>query len=466
MSPLVSELLGAAALTAIFFANIAVAELWSRFGNPSSETTRKLVHLGSGFACLTFPYLLSSPLTVLAMAVGMTIFFRLASHFEFLESVHGIDRSSRGSEYYPLAVFLTFLLTGDQPWIYFASVLILGVADAFAALVGSRYGRLRYTVQEDRKSVEGSAVFFLIAIAAIAIPGWVFGPEPTGELLLSAAMAAALLTGFEAIALQGSDNLFVPVAACVILQKQATDSYAMLVDQALLLAGLFAGLVAINQLTRYWGSKRQSAVNTGGTIAAAMFAYAVWTLGGFDWAVPVLTLFGLFIATWMAVALVREARHKIAVRTTYRALLAPFTLLVFANTFDWYDLLYGPFLACCASILSYGAWNRIRGNRVPVARGRPVLTAVVVALAGSATVVGIAFALQSPAPAGSALLVVALSAPLAAVNARAVERWDIDPRESMWPGPSFHLTALHAAAILLAQHLEWVEPWNPALWNT
>lgn len=465
MSSLAAELLGAGVLTAIFFAIIATAEIWSRRGTPSPETTRKFVHLGSGLACLTFPFLLSSPFTVLAMAAGMTLFFRIAAYFEFLESVHGIDRTSRGSEYYPLAIFLVFLLAGDQPWVYVASVLILGVADAFAALVGSRYGRLRYTVQEDRKSVEGSTVFFLIAVAAIVLPGWALGPEPTSELALSAIIGAALLTGFEAISLQGADNLFVPVAGCVILEKQAMDSYSMLVDQALLLAGLFIGLVVINQLTRYWGSRRQTAVNTGGTIASAMFAYAVWTLGGFDWAAPVLVVFGLFIATWMAVALIREARRKIAVRTTYRALLAPFTILVFANTFDWYDFLYGPFLASCASILSYGAWNRIRGNTVPVARRRPMVAAVAVALAGSGAVVGTALLLQADAPLNSALFILALTGPFAALNSRLVEHWDVDPRESMWPGPSFHLTALHASAVLLAQHLEWIGIWRPSLWN-
>ena len=54
---------------------------------------------------------------------------------------------------------------GDAP----AESLSAPPIDAFAALVGSEYGKLRYSVEEDTKSVEGSLVFLVVAIILCVI---------------------------------------------------------------------------------------------------------------------------------------------------------------------------------------------------------------------------------------------------------------------------------------------------------
>ena len=60
-----------------------------------------------------------------------------------------MGRKSRGAEYYPLSVFLVFVMTPGRPWLYLAAVLVLAVGDAFAALIGSRYGVIRYEVEDE-----------------------------------------------------------------------------------------------------------------------------------------------------------------------------------------------------------------------------------------------------------------------------------------------------------------------------
>ena len=65
--------------------------------------------------------------------------------------------------FYPSAPFLrlTFRralgVLGVSSWRWL--VLVLAVADAAAALVGGRYGRIRYEVEDQCKSLEGSLVF-------------------------------------------------------------------------------------------------------------------------------------------------------------------------------------------------------------------------------------------------------------------------------------------------------------------
>ena len=108
-------------------------------------------------------------------------------------------RRTRGSEYYPLSVCLLFFLTQEQPWLYVASMLVLAVADAGAALIGMRYGRIRYGVEQETKSLEGSLAFMAIAFAAILIPMTVMTDLPLAVCLGSALLVALLVTGFEAV---------------------------------------------------------------------------------------------------------------------------------------------------------------------------------------------------------------------------------------------------------------------------
>lgn len=85
-----------------------------------------------------------------------------------------------------------------------AGILVAGVADAAAAVVGKTVGRVRYP---GGKSVEGSAAFLAVVLPlALVAPG------------LSWAVAVALalvLTALEALTLPVDDNLYLPLATAV-----------------------------------------------------------------------------------------------------------------------------------------------------------------------------------------------------------------------------------------------------------
>ena len=233
------DLRGAVILGGVFVSLLILAELWRRLGTPKPEHTRKLVHLGGGVACLFFPFLIDSPWVVLAMALPLTGLFLAGAKLGFLKSLHGVARRSRGAEYYPLAVCLVFVLTRGRPWLYLSAVLVLAVADAFAALIGSRYGVVRYEVENETKSLEGSLVFLVIAFLAIHLPVLLMTDLPRPVCVLAALLVAALVTGFEAVSLEGADNLFVPLAA---KPHRFPDAGQGILQVAVQLRGTLAGL--------------------------------------------------------------------------------------------------------------------------------------------------------------------------------------------------------------------------------
>src|SRR4051794_33363787 len=108
--PSVSDLVAALCISLSFLALLGAAELWHRLANPPVEWTRKLVHSAGGIVCLMLPFFIRSPWVVLVLALGMGAIFLVSRRMGWLSSVHGVRRSSRGTEYYPLVVCLLFFL--------------------------------------------------------------------------------------------------------------------------------------------------------------------------------------------------------------------------------------------------------------------------------------------------------------------------------------------------------------------
>ena len=90
-----------------------------------------------------------------------------------------------------------------------AGILVAGVGDALAAVVGKRLGRIRYP---GGKSVEGSAAFFIavLGMALLLLPG--------ASPLLALAVAL-VLTVLEALTLPVDDNLYLPIATAAAVHS-------------------------------------------------------------------------------------------------------------------------------------------------------------------------------------------------------------------------------------------------------
>src|SRR5260370_39852938 len=136
------------------------------------ETSRKLFHITGGLTTLTFPWLFASawPVVLLALVTIPSLFaLKYIRTFKGnLGSVlYRVDRKSFGEMYFPLSVCLLFVFAHGNALLFIIPILILTLADPVAAVIGSRYGRLRYMVTKGQKSVEGSAAFFLVDLTSV-----------------------------------------------------------------------------------------------------------------------------------------------------------------------------------------------------------------------------------------------------------------------------------------------------------
>jgi hypothetical protein len=343
-----------------------------------------------------------------------------------------------------------WVLSHSRPWLYTAAILVLAVADGCAALVGTRWGRLRYEVEDETKSVEGSSVFLVIAFAAIAVP-MAFGSDLALPAVAAAALLVALLvTLVEAVSLNGGDNVLVPLTVSFVLDAAASRPTEENTAAAATLLGMLAVLGAIVARTR--------AFNVGATLVIALFSFSTWAFGGWTWALPVVAGFLPYMLLRHAVSGGDDYVRQAKVTVLARVLLPPFVLAFAAGRVARETTMYGPYLAACASILTLSAWRFLLW-KFGFAAGRRIALSLATALAAWAIVVVV-----PGRELGAGLLEQALPLATAAVAVLVADRLlgsapDFGPSH-LWPRSQVMLASAAAAVVLAAQEFGRVPVWK------
>jgi dolichol kinase len=354
------ELLRASGIAAIFLGIFVVAEVWRHLTNPPPEWTRKLVHVGGGMVSLALPWLVRSHWTVLALGALLGAVLLATRRLGLLPSVHSVARRSEGAVYFPIAVYLVFLLAAGRPILYLISVLTLVVSDALAALVGTTYGRITYRVERDRRSIEGSAVFFLATFLAVHLPLLLLTDVDRLVSVLVAMQIALLITILEAVSLGGADNLIVPIGTYLLLLKLTPQPSSALLWQLVVQVTILGLLFLLA-----W---RLRLLTASGTLAASIFFYGAWGLGGAAWLIgPAIALVVFGVILRLAV----EIDHGPSAR--FQVLAVFYTTLIPAAIFLLNDVL--------RSVLAHPAWRN----------GDPLLPLFAGSLAGQLALLCVVF---------------------------------------------------------------------------
>jgi len=414
------ELATGAALAGVIILILVAAELWRRLGSPRPELTRKLIHTSTGVITLTFPFLLRSAWTVLALTSSFALLVWSGKRLGFLKSLHGIERESQGARLYPLAVFILFMATRGRPWLYVASMLVLGVSDALAAVVGSRYGTRHFEIGDAKRSLEGSLVFLVVAFLVIHLPLLLMTGLPRESTVLVALLAAAMATAVEAVSVRGTDNLFVPLIVYIVLDRLAGLPPGDLV--ALNLGALFLGVVLTFVMNRARG------FNAGGIIGLVLFTVAVWTFGPASWALP----FFLGLAAYLPLWFLPPRIGSVPAAVVLEALLPAFAVLAASAGFRNAGFFHGPYMATISLLTALCIVGRFQRKWGKKWWSRPAvgLAAAVPAWLLAAFV---PWVVQGGAPLAPLLFVGALTAAGALAASSFVDREEPPEHVVVWP---------------------------------
>lgn len=360
------EWIAAAALAAALLLVLGVLRAIAGWKRVDGEVLRKSMHVALGASALTYPWLFRSVgpallIAALTLAVLLGLRYLPSARASLGGVVHGVKRASEGDLWFPVSVVAVFWLAAGDTVLYVIPILTLTLADAFAALVGSRYGHMRYdTLEGDQKSAEGSIAFFLIAFFAAHVPLLMYTPVGRTESLLIGLTFGFLVMLLEAVAWRGLDNLFIPVGGFFLLR-----SYLPLPARALsIVLAMTIAMFAVVVLLR-----RRRTLSDGAALAAVLVGYLTWTIGGWRWIVPPLVFFVSYTMLWPRREQVRERPHRLSA-----VLAVPGSALLWlalANTLGQTMAYFAYTLTLAANLGFVGVtWFRIVR---PSARGRHIL---------------------------------------------------------------------------------------------
>ena len=183
-----------------------------------AELTRKYVHFLTGFLTLLFPFMLNNHWFVLLLCGLFAALLILSKRLKLLPSINNINRESTGSFLYPVVVYSCYFISDllEAKIYFYIPILILAVADPFAALFGKKWPSGQYTIFGHSKTLVGSIAFFVCSLITVTITFWLNGflIYQIIPIIFSLAFSTTMV---EAISHKGYDNLTIPGIALLIL---------------------------------------------------------------------------------------------------------------------------------------------------------------------------------------------------------------------------------------------------------
>ena len=182
---------------------------------------RKFVHIMTGNMIFLMPAFSDPIIMVYYLTLPITIGAFLISEYSPLKITNSVSKAGHGLGLVYYAGVWTLLL-----FIFNQNLLIVGLAmapmvygDGVASIIGEKYGRHKFTLTSDIKSIEGSLAMFITTLL-ISIFIWIFFSflnYPLGGLNLTIILIISLIaTITEAISYKGLDNLLVPIVSAIL----------------------------------------------------------------------------------------------------------------------------------------------------------------------------------------------------------------------------------------------------------
>ena len=181
-----------------------------------NETARKLVHFAHALVVAGWPALIGYWFVIIGELVFLCVVL-VDREYKLFHHLREINRKSWGEFFFPLGVIGLALIT-PPTWVFVIALLVLGLADGAAAIVGQHVKSWQYMIFGYKKTLAGSFAFFVVAMLIVLA---VLLTVPVGidqhHKVLAILVVPLLTTFVENISPYGSDNLTVPLSVYLSL---------------------------------------------------------------------------------------------------------------------------------------------------------------------------------------------------------------------------------------------------------
>lgn len=193
------------------FLIIGLATLGEKYWWSKKEYSRKFIHIILGNWWFLALYFFDDWRWACSVPFLFVIINYISYKKQLFKSMErGAGKQDLGTVYYAISLLILTFISYYYGLFYIGGVgiLIMAYGDGGAALVGQRFGRWRYSLFGQTKSIEGSLVVAIVAFGVFFVFNNYYQLGLTGGVI---AMMALLAAGVEAVSPLGFDNLSLPL---------------------------------------------------------------------------------------------------------------------------------------------------------------------------------------------------------------------------------------------------------------
>lgn len=235
---------------------------------------KKSVHITAISICAVSPYYVPSDILLL-IAFSLTVINLIFTYFGLFRELNN-NRRTWGVFYFSTIFTLLIYLFPNNPDFVFYPMIILALADGFAAIIGSSMGKHKYSLSGDVKSIEGSIVFFLFSVICIILAPKLLPVVALVVPIESALFISVFLTLLEAQSRKERDNFWIPLAAL----------YWLLIDTSFIDL-YYGGLIGLFSLVIYVIYKFRW-LSAGGSVTTWLLGCILLISPNLVWVIPAL----------------------------------------------------------------------------------------------------------------------------------------------------------------------------------
>ncbi|MBE6499131.1 MAG: phosphatidate cytidylyltransferase [Methanobrevibacter thaueri] len=194
------------------------------------EVSRKFLHIMVGNMIFAMPFFTNPWVMVWFLTLPITIVLFFLTQYSPIKIKNSVTESGHalGLFFYAgiwtvlIAIFATIAPPNNPKqylWIVALAIVPMVYGDGFAALIGQKFGKIKYTIFGGTKSLEGSLTMFVITTVMSVFVWMVFvsigSPMPEFNIIYII-MISAIATLCEAFSYGGIDNLTVPLTTSIL----------------------------------------------------------------------------------------------------------------------------------------------------------------------------------------------------------------------------------------------------------
>ena len=185
------------------------------------EVSRKFLHIMVGNMIFAMPFFSDPWVMVWFLTLPITVVLFFLTEYSPIKIDNSVTESGHALGLFFYAGIWTVLIAvfSNYLWIVALAIVPMVYGDGFAALIGQKFGKIKYTVFGGTKSLEGSLTMFVITTVMSVFVWMVFTtigyPMPEFNLFYIIAISA-VATVCEALSYGGIDNLSVPALTSIL----------------------------------------------------------------------------------------------------------------------------------------------------------------------------------------------------------------------------------------------------------